>query len=418
MARFFLDAMLGLVPVRVHGAERAVRGEHEGLMTEWARASRSLVRAALTVEALQLLGTYGITIALVVSYLARTARPEMVLLLTYWALKVPATGTELGFALRQYPRQRNAMLRLLEPLGAPEAELAPDEAPPVEERAGPLGSQRVEGVDLRMDRLTVVAAGHPILEDVSLHLPPASHVAVVGASGAGKSSLVGTLLGWYRAASGRIFVDGRPLTARELDELRRVTVWVDPGVYLWNRTLLENLRYGAEWLPASYASILEAADLHGILEGMPDGLQTSLGEGGGFVSGGEGQRVRFARGLLRSDARLVILDEPFRGLDRSKRRLLLERARSWFAHATLLCITHDVEETLGFDRVLVVDGGRLVEDGAPSELAEKSGRYRALLEAERRVRARLWDHPAWRRARIEAGALIEDGADDRRTGEA
>jgi ATP-binding cassette subfamily B protein len=229
----------------------------------------------------------------------------------------------------------------------------------------------------------------------------------VGASGAGKSSLVGALLGWHHPSAGRIVVDGQELDARRLQALRDVTAWVDPAVQLWNRSLLENLRYGTEALPSSFEPILAAADLHSVLVGMPDAMQTPLGEGGGAISGGEGQRVRFGRALARAGVRLVVLDEPFRGLDRDKRRLLLERARQHFAGATILCVTHDVRETLGFERVLVVDGGRIAEDGRPSELAETDSQYRTMLDAERRVHERLWEHPMWRRLRLEGGRLVE-----------
>ena len=156
--------------------------------------------------------------------------------------------------------------------------------------------------------------------------------------------------------------------------------------------------------------MIETADLRDLLETLPDGLQTPLGEGGGLVSGGEGQRVRLGRALLRPGVRLVILDEPFRGLDRERRRELLARARQWWRGATLLCITHDVGETQAFDRVLVVEGGQIVEDGAPADLAARPGsRYRALLEAEQEVREGLWSSGIWRRLRLEEGRLVEAG---------
>jgi ATP-binding cassette subfamily B protein len=137
-------------------------------------------------------------------------------------------------------------------------------------------------------------------------------------------------------------------------------------------------------------------------------LQTSLGEGGGCVSGGEGQRVRLGRALQRRQARLVILDEPFRGLDRAKRRVLLRRARAFWAHATLLCITHDVGETVDFERVIVIEAGRIAEEGPPAQLAgDPTSRYHALLEAERSVRAELWSGAGWRRLWLEGGCLRE-----------
>jgi ATP-binding cassette subfamily B protein len=227
-------------------------------------------------------------------------------------------------------------------------------------------------------------------------------VAIVGASGAGKSSLVGLLLGWHRPAVGRVIVDGVPLDTAGLDRLRRETAWLDPEVRLWNRSLLGNLLYGNEHAaPAALGDVLHAAELLEILPHLRDGLQTALGEGGGRLSGGEGQRVRLGRALLRPGVRLVILDEPFRGLDRPRRRELLRRARRVWRNATLLCITHDIGETRDFARVLVIEAGRLVEDGLPARLAaEIDSRYRALLDAEEAVRSALWSGPWWQRLQL------------------
>jgi len=112
--------------------------------------------------------------------------------------------------------------------------------------------------------------------------------------------------------------------------------------------------------------------------------------------------------MLRADARLVLLDEPFRGLDREKRRTLLARARKRWARSTLLCVTHDVGETLGFERVLVIEGGRVVEDGAPGALRTDAGsRYRALLDAEEMVRSTIWSNAEWRRLTVDEGHVVE-----------
>ena len=328
------------------------------------------------------------------------------LLLVYWALNLPVLGQEVALMARQYPAHRNVTLRLLEPLGAPEettveapgpAAASPAAAPP--------------GVAILLEGVSVRAAGHTILDKLDLDIEAGAHVAIVGPSGAGKSSLVGILLGWHRPASGRVLIDGWPLDSQRLERLRRETAWLDPTVQLWNRALLDNLRYGVDAaVSPPLDQVIEAADLRDLLETLPDGLQTPLGEGGALVSGGEGQRVRLGRGLLRPGVRLVILDEPFRGLDRERRRELLADARRWWRTATLLCITHDVGETQGFERVLVVDGGHIVEDAAPADLATRPGsRYRALLEAEQEVREGLWSSGVWRRLRLAGGRLVEAG---------
>jgi ATP-binding cassette subfamily B protein len=152
---------------------------------------------------------------------------------------------------------------------------------------------------------------------------------------------------------------------------------------------------------------VEAAQLDEVLARLPMGLQTPLGAGGALLSGGEGQRVRLGRAVCRGAARLVIFDEPFCGLERLRREALLKAARARWATATFLCITHDISQTLEFPRVLVVDKGRVVEDGAPKRLAGQADtRYAGLLAAEVRARARL-DGPEWRHLLLHKGQLEE-----------
>lgn len=402
LTRFYLDALHGLMAVRTHNAERALRREHESLLVEWTRAGRSLQGAAVAVEGAQALVSAGLTVWLLTHHLAHARDAAGTLLLVYWSLALPALGQELATLIRQYPAQRNITLRLLEPLGAPEEDRGVAGAsPPI--------ARPAHGVALSLREVVVKAGGHTLLEGVDLEIAAGAHVAVVGPSGAGKSTLVGLLLGWHRPESGRVLVDGEALDAARLAALRAETAWVDPAVQLWNRSFFANLTYGApEGAPADMAALLDDAELREVLQRLPEGLQSTLGEGGGLVSGGEGQRVRLGRAMTRRDARLVILDEPFRGLDRARRHALLQRARARWQDATLLCITHDVGETQGFDRVLVVEDGRVVEDGAPAALMAREGsRYRALREADEVVRSGLWTGATWRRLRLERGALTE-----------
>jgi len=421
LSRFYLDALLGLVAVRGHGAERAVRREHESLLVEWAHAGLGLQRAVVVVEGVQSLLGFGLAAWLLFDHLARGGQTGGVLLLIYWALNLPVLGQEVALIARQYPAHRNVTLRLLEPLGAPEQTDAQETSQtgmpviPTSRRDDIHGGEQSPdyqpgGIAITLEGVSVLAAGHTILEGINLVIEAGSHVAIVGPSGAGKSSFVGILLGWHRAATGQILVDGVPLDGRRLEQLRREIAWVDPAVQLWNRSFLDNLRYGEEADSSPPIDwVIKQADLLNLLETLPDGLQTPLGEGGALVSGGEGQRVRLGRAILRTDVRLAILDEPLRGLDRERRRELLARARRLWESATLLCITHDVGETQAFDRVLVIEQGRIVEDGAPTNLAEQSGsRYRAMLEAEEAVRKGLWSSDTWRRLWLEEGRLDED----------
>lgn len=409
LSRFYLDAFQGIIPIRTHSAERAVRREHEGLLVEWTRASFSLQRGAVTVEAIQLFTGFGLAAWLSSSYLKGGGQIGAALLLIYWALSLPSLGQEIAGLARLYPAYRNIALRLLEPLGAIEEEVTKDHETAVALASSLEDCKPRGGVRIDLREVSVRAGGHIILDEINLVIESGSHVAVVGPSGAGKSSLVGLLLGWHKPTAGLVLVDGLPLEGKRFEKLRLETAWVDPTVQLWNRSLIDNLRYGAgDEALFSVSEVVGAADLGAVLERLPDGLQTSLGEGGALVSGGEGQRVRLGRAMLRPDVRLAILDEPFRGLDRERRRALLARSRERWSGATLVCITHDVGETLSFERVLVVEGGRIVEDGAPVELASQPGsRYRSLLEAEEEVREKLWAGVDWRRLHLEKGHLSE-----------
>lgn len=406
LARFYLDALLGIVPLRSHSGERAVRREHEGLLTEWVRGAYRFERAALHLDWLTAGVGYGFTAWLVFRYVGGGGEPTGILLLTYWALLLPNLGMELSVAARQIPLQRSTARRLLEPLSA-EGEDEIEEGPRLPE---PARTPEGPGVSIELSGVRIVAAGRTILDGIDLEVSAGSKVAIVGASGAGKSSLVSLLLGWHQASAGRVFVDGRELDGEALAVLRNETAWIDPSVQIWNRSLLANLLYGAPTgAEAAIGPVVRQAELSAVIEGLPDGMATPLGEGGGLLSGGEGQRSRFGRALLRSDARLVILDEAFRGLDLGLRRLLLRRARHWWQGATLLCVTHDLAETLDFDRVVVLEGGRIIELGEPRELSSRPGsRYSQLLSAEEDALATLRSPADWRLLRLERGRVIEE----------
>jgi len=410
LSRYYLGALLGLVPIRTHSAERAVRLEHESLLVEWTRAARSVQKGVVAVEGLQLFAGFGLAALLSYNYVMNESQIGAAVLIIFWGLSLPVIGQDVATLARYYPAFRNITLRLLEPMGAIEEESIERPRTPQKDRTSQEeGLAPAVGVSIDLRDVNVVAAGHTILEGINLTVEPGAHVAIVGSSGAGKSSLLGLLLGWHRASQGEVLVDGHALEGRQVEELRRHTAWVDPSIQLWNRSLLENLRYGSnDNSMTSIGNVIDSADLDHTLQQLPDGFQAILGEGGALLSGGEGQRVRLGRAMLRPKIRLVLLDESFRGLDRESRHRLLAHARKAWPGATLLCITHDISATRSFERVLVVDAGKIIEDGSPDELLRQADSpYRGLLQAEESVRRGVWSGVAWRRMQFKDGQLHE-----------
>lgn len=393
-----LDTLLAVVPIRVHGAERAMRRRHDELAAAWAGAIRSLVSITILSDALQqLVCLAGIALVLGLHTAGLTAVGGTDLLLVWWVMKLPGIGLQIASALRRLPSFGNVARRLAEPLEAAEAGVAPATS----SAAGGAVSIRIESGAAR-------AAGHTILHDIDLAVTAGEHVAVVGASGAGKSTLLGLLLGWHALSEGRLLLDGAATGETGIADLRRRTAWIDPGVRIWNRSLIDNVVAASALRdPAKAVAAIEAADLDEVVARLPQGLRSPLGDGGGLVSGGEGQRIRLARALAQEDVRLVLMDEPFRGLDRARRRDLMAAVRARFKDATLLCVTHDIADTLTFERVLVVDDGTIAEDGAPRTLAASDSRFAGLLAAERSLETKTRFDNRWRRLRVSDGRVEE-----------
>jgi ABC-type bacteriocin/lantibiotic exporter with double-glycine peptidase domain len=405
LGSLYLDSLLGLRAIQAHCAERAMRSIQAGQLERWAAAGLSQQALFVRVDALQMVTTLACIVALVYRQSMITQSPAGLLLLIYWAISILLVGREMAAVARSLPAMSNTLMRYLELIGTPE-EAAGDLAP----------APRPGGVKIDIEEACVVVGGHTVLDRVTLHVRPGEHIGIVGVSGAGKSSLVGCLMGWFQPSSGGICVDDAPLDSTRLAQLRSEIAWIDPQVHLFRSTLYENLRFGNRGRSVGrLGATLEQADLGRILERAPEGLQTPIGEGGTLVSGGEAQRIRIGRALGRAGVRLAILDEPVRGLGREERRRLLSSLRTHFNGATLLCVTHDVADTLDFDRVLVIERGGILEEGVPRTLqAQPGSRYRALLDEERAMRPDAAVNVAWRRLRLRAGRIMDGSGVARR----
>ncbi len=403
LLQIFQDSLLGIVPLRVHGAESALRSEHRKRLAAWSSAASERLAAVVGSSTLQDLATTLLLLVSLLTFLHRTSAPAAFVLVLFWALKLPSQATALLTSVQAIPPIRMAITRALEPvLAAPRRRTAAEELTSY----GAVG----RGASIRFENVSLVASGQTILEPVNLSIRNGQHVAIVGRSGAGKSTFLSLLLGLKQPTHGQIFADGMALEGETLQALRRQTAWVDPSVHLWSDTMLANVTYGTSEGPLRPMSeILEISNLSDVVSRLQRGLMTNVGFGGGLLSGGEGQRIRIARALANDKPRLVLLDEPFRGLDRDSRRAMMQKLRESFVAQTLVAVTHDVEMVMDFDRVLVVENGQIVEDGPPAVLLEKGRLFAALCTSDLANQASVWGTDDWRKLVVADGQIHTGG---------
>lgn len=402
LASVHLDAMQGRSAIRAHGAEHTMLAFHASIRRRWAAAAlRSGWLSALLSGGISL-ASYGAVGWLIHAHLARGGDGGSTLLVFALVFSLPAAARDVAQLAALLPRYDGIAARLGEILDAP---LLPE--PASTRTPGSTEPDVSRGASVTFDSVCLRLQGRAVLRDVSLRVPSGAHVGIVGASGAGKSSLLSLLLGLARPSDGELRIDGELVTPGSVTELHRFMAWIAPEVRLWQDSLAENVLYGATSRAVDVLGSLDALGMTDLVETLPQGLATRVGAGGAGLSAGEAQRARVARGWSREPVRLAILDEPFRGVERSARLRLLDECRRRWATATLLVVSHDVGATRSLDHVVVLDDGCIVEQGAPADLLrDADGRYASLVRKEEENRVTIWDAPGWRRIRLESGALI------------
>jgi len=251
----------------------------------------------------------------------------------------------------------------------------------VKEKPGAIELAAV-GTGIRYEHVSFAYGNEPVLRDVDLAVAPGEIVAIVGGSGAGKSTFVNLLPRFYDVNSGRITIDGHDVRDMTLQSLRRMMGLVTQEVILFNDTVRNNIAYGrGDAGEQRVIDAAKAANAHDFITALPNGYDTPIGEAGVLLSGGQRQRLAIARALFK-DPPILILDEATSALDTESERLVQQALVNLMRGRTTLVIAHRLSTIRNADTIVVLDEGRIVESGRHEELLARRGIYRKLYDLQ------------------------------------
>nr|WP_017714440.1 ABC transporter ATP-binding protein [Prochlorothrix hollandica] len=374
--------LTGIATIKSFAAEAYERDRVSGDSEAYRRSNRRAIRlSAAFIPLIRIFILVGFTATL---YFGGVAAVEGTLAVGTYSVLVFITQrllwplTRLGETLDQYQRAMASTRRILDLLDTPIA---------IRPGTTPLIPAQVQGAVRFQDITFAYRDRDPVVQALSLEIPPGQTIGVVGSTGSGKSTLVKLLLRFYEVQQGLITLDGQDIRDLNLGDLRRCIGWVSQDVFLFHGTVAENIRYGS--FEATDAAVMEAAqqaEAHDFIQGLPQGYDTIVGERGQKLSGGQRQRLAIARALLK-DPPILILDEATSAVDNETEAAIQRSLEHITVNRTTIAIAHRLSTIRNADRIYVMEFGRLVEQGTHEDLLALDGVYASLWRVQSGLRS-------------------------------
>jgi ATP-binding cassette subfamily B protein len=375
-----IDSLLNYETVKYFNAERFETDRYDGAMEGYQKAAilsrTSLATVNIGQSFLMNLGLVALVLLAGQHIMDGEMTTGDVFTITGVMMQVYRPLNILGFAYREIKQALTDMEKMFALLDLePEVQDAP-QATDIHDAKGAI---KFENVAFRYD------ADRSILKDVSFEIKPGQTVAVVGPTGAGKSTLSRILFRFYDIESGRVTVDGKSLTDITQDSLRKSIGIVPQDTVLFNDTIGYNIAYARpDATQDDIEAAARAAQIHDFIAGLPKGYDTIVGERGLKLSGGEKQRVAIARTLLKNPA-ILILDEATSALDSVTERDIQTALDNAAKNRTTLVIAHRLSTIVGADKIIVMEEGQIAEQGTHGALLKKQGLYKKLWEQQEKI---------------------------------